>query len=135
MPVRIRSLDKGAGIEFYAHGRVTGQDIIDANRNAYTEETLRKISYQFIDRTDCTEYNVSPGQMRTISRQEVEASQINPDIKIIIVAPSSFQYGMTRMYGTLSEESGFEFHIFRDRASAELFVRENIAGCIVAPES
>ena len=96
MPVRLKTLDRGAGIEFYAYGRVTGQDIIDANREAYSEERLRKTRYQLIDRTECTDYKVSAAQMHSISKQEIEAAKINPDIKILIVAPSTFKYGMAR---------------------------------------
>ncbi len=42
-----------------ASGIVTGEEIIKAQEEIYNEENLKKQKYQIIDRTRCTEYQVS----------------------------------------------------------------------------
>jgi len=38
MPIQINYLDKGTGIEIIASGIVTGEEIINANKEIYNEE-------------------------------------------------------------------------------------------------
>jgi hypothetical protein len=59
MAIRINYLDNGIGIEIIASGIVTGEEIIKAQEEIYNEENLKKQKYQIIDRTHCTEYQVS----------------------------------------------------------------------------
>jgi hypothetical protein len=59
MAIRINYLDNGIGIEIIASGIVTGEEIIKAQEEIYNEENLKKQKYQIIDRTRCTEYQVS----------------------------------------------------------------------------
>ena len=104
---------------------MTGRDILDANRRVYVGESLKRLSYQLIDRSECSEYLVSSDEMRLISRQEINTSKINPKITVIIVAPSAHQFGMSRMYQAMSQESGFDILIFHDRETADSFIATN----------
>jgi hypothetical protein len=125
MPVKINILQDGMGIEFISSGIVTGKEIIEANKKIYTKEQLLRLRYKIIDRSTCTEYRVSTDEMKIIANQDVEASKINNNITILLVSSTSVQYGMTRMWQVLSEDTGFKSVIFRDRESVNAYLKKN----------
>jgi hypothetical protein len=47
-----------------------------------------------------------------------------PGIRVAIVVASDAEYGMSRMYGSLAEESGLEIRTFRDIDEAEAWLTE-----------
>ncbi|MEW6674293.1 MAG: hypothetical protein AB1427_21575, partial [Thermodesulfobacteriota bacterium] len=124
MPVKINMIDGGMGIEFISSGVVTGKEIIEANKKIYTREYLERLKYKIIDRSECTEYQVTTKEMRIIADQDIEASKINKHITILLISPTVLQYGMTRMWQVLSEETGFESIIFKDRPSANEYINK-----------
>ena len=126
MPIKINILDNGYGIEFYSYGIVKGEEIIEANERIYTQEYLSKLKYKIIDRTNCTKYLVTSEEMKVIVNQDIKASKINNNIIILLVSLGPFQYGMTRMWQALSENTGFNSLIFENRDSANKYINENI---------
>lgn len=124
MPVKINILENGSGIEFISSGVVKGIDIINANNKIYTPEHLARLRYKIIDRTTCTEYLVTSDEMRRIADQDIEASKINRSITIILVSPTKLQYGMTRMWQVLSDETGWKSEIFDTRENANDYINK-----------
>lgn len=127
MPVEINIIDNGMGIEFISSGVVTGKEIIEANRKIYNQEHLERLKYKIVDRSDCTDYQVTSHDIEVIADQDMMASEINKDITVLLVAPTELQFGMTRMWQTLSDESGFESIIFKDRPSANKYLKEKFS--------
>ena len=125
MPIEINYPGNGIGVEFKAFGKVTGSDILEAYRQLYAEGQFERFRYKLIDRTECSEYLVSSAEMRMISQQEIDASKINPKMTIIIVAPSAHQFGMSRMFQAMSQESGYDILIFHDRETADSYIATN----------
>ena len=126
MPVQIKSVDGGAGLEFINTGVVTGADIIEANKTAYTRENTQRLKYKLIDRTHCTEYLVTSEEVQIIANQDKEASKINPNIIILLTYASDLQYGLTRMWEAYVSESGLTMKFFEDRKSTDIWIKENI---------
>lgn len=124
MPVQINNLQDGIGIEFISSGVVTGKEIIEANRKIYTRENLLRLKYKIIDRSTCTDYRVTPEEIRLIADQDIEASKINKNIVIVLVSSTPLQYGMTRMWQVHAEDIGFQSKIFKDRESADEYINE-----------
>jgi len=118
MPVEIHISPDGKKVEFISSGTVTGAEILDANRSIYTPETLRKLAYKIVDRTTCTDYQVSAEEVQLIANQDKEAAKINPDLQILLVAPTDLQFGVSRMWQAYVGETGLQTKIFRDRESA-----------------
>ena len=92
MTIQINYIDNGAGIEIFASGIVTGEDIIEAHKEIYNEENLENQKYQIIDRTKCEEYNVSSGEVQQIANIDKAASKSNPNIIIAIISPTDLQW-------------------------------------------
>ena len=51
MPIQIKYIDGGIGVEFIGSGVVTGTDIIAANKEIYRNENFPKHRYQYNSRT------------------------------------------------------------------------------------
>ena len=126
MPLTINYKDDGKGIEILASGTVHGREIIDAHKEIYSEKNLKRQRYQIIDRTHCTDYDVSTDEVKKIAEIDRSASLINPHIIIAIVAPDDLQYGMSRIWQAYADESGFMTRVFRDRKSADLWLAEHL---------
>ncbi len=123
MAVQINYLDNGIGIEIIASGIVTGEEIIKAQEEIYNEENLQKQKYQIIDRTHCTEYQVSSEDIERISDIDNRASEVNSYIIIAVVSSTPLQYGMTRMWQAYIKEDRFVTKIFVDRKSADEWIK------------
>ena len=123
MAVQINYLDNGIGIEILASGIVTGEEIIKAQEEIYNEENLQKQKYQIIDRTHCTEYQVSSEDIERISDIDNRASEVNSYIIIAVVSSTPLQYGMTRMWQAYIKEDRFMTKIFVDRKNADEWIK------------
>lgn len=122
MPVTINIRHDGSVIEFIASGVVTGKEIVEANEKIYTREHLLRLRFKIIDRSACTDYDVTTQEMETIARQDLEASKINRNITVLLVSSTDLQFGMTRMWQALTENTGFRSEILRDRESADQYI-------------
>jgi len=122
MTIQINYPDNGIGIEIIASGVVTGEEIIKAQDEIYNEENLQKQKYQIIDRTHCTEYQVSSEDIERISDRDNRASEVNSYIIIAVVSSTPLQYGMTRMWQAYIREDRFVTKIFADRKSADEWI-------------
>lgn len=126
MTIKINHIDDGVGIEIIATGCVTGDEIIAAHQEIYSPGNLKKQRYQIIDRTDCKEYQVSSEDIKKIAEIDKAASNTNPDIIIVIIASTDLQFGVSRMWQVYVEDSTFETEIFRDRITAENWLKEQL---------
>jgi len=126
MPIQIKYIDGGIGVEFIGSGVVTGADIIAANKEIYRNENFSRQRYQIVDRTKCTEYRVSHEEIRIIAEQDKAASKTNPNIIVSLISTTDLQYGLSRMYQAYVGDSGFLTEIFRDRKSAEEWIEEQL---------
>ena len=126
MAIQINYLDNGIGIEIVATGTVTGEEIIEAHKEIYNDENLRKQKYQIIDRTHCTKYQVSSEEVEEISDIDNRASEINPNIIIAIISTTSLQYGISRMWQAYIKDDRFLTKIFQDRTSADEWIKTQL---------
>ena len=126
MPIQIKYIDDGIGVEFIGSGVVTGADIIAANKEIYRNENFSKQRYQIIDRTKCTKYDVSHKEIIIIAEQDKVAAKTNPNIIIAFISTPPLQYGISRMYQAYVGDEGFLTEVFRDRKSAEKWIEEQL---------
>lgn len=126
MTIKINHIGDGVGIEIIATGCVTGDEIIAAHQEIYSPDNLKKQRYQIIDRTDCKEYQVSSEDIKKIADIDKAASNTNPDIIIVIIASTDLQFGVSKMWQVYVEDSTFETEIFRDRITAENWLKEQL---------
>ena len=127
MPIKIKYINDGVGVEFVLTGRITGAKIIEANKEIYsTTEKILKQKYQIIDRTRCTEYHINAEEIKVIAEQDKEAAKHNPNIIMVFVATNALQFGASRMWQDYVGESSFLTKIFRNRKSADEWLEQQL---------
>jgi hypothetical protein len=127
MPIKIKYINDGVGVEFVLTGRITGAKIIEANKKIYsTTEKILKQKYQIIDRTRCTEYHINAEEIKVIAEQDKEAAKHNPNIIMVFVATNALQFGASRMWQEYVGESSFLTKIFRNRKSADEWLEQQL---------
>ncbi|UCD66400.1 MAG: hypothetical protein JSW69_01890 [Deltaproteobacteria bacterium] len=126
MAIQINYLDNGIGIEIIATGIVTGEEIIEAHKEIYKQENLKKQKYQIIDRTKCLKYQVTSEEIEIIAQIDNKAAEINPNIKIALVSTTSLQFGMSRMWQAYISDNSFVTKIFQDRKSADEWIMSQL---------
>ena len=124
MPIQIKYVRGGVGVEFICTGVVTGTDIIEANKEIYSDDRFLKQRYQIIDRTHCADYQVSNDEVEIIVKQDIAAATINPHVIVAFISKTDLQYGVSRMYNSLVGDDGFSSEIFRDRKGAEEWIEK-----------
>ena len=126
MTIQVNYLENGIGIELIASGIVTGEEVIEAQKEIYNEEDFKKQRYKIVDRTDCTKYQVYPEEIEKIAEMDDKASRINPNLIIAVISTTSLQYGMTRMWQAYLKNNVFITKNFSDRISADNWIKSFI---------
>ncbi len=126
MPIQIKYINGGFGVEYCGSGVLAGTDIIEANKEIYGNESFSRQRYQIVDRTNCEEFRVSNDEIRIIAEQDKAAAKISPNIIIALISTSDLQYGISRMYQAHVGENCFMTEISRDSESAEEWIKKQL---------
>ena len=124
MGVKVEILEDGRGVEVVAEGVVKGQQIIDAHSEIYDGRYLKRQRFQIVDKSRCTEYNVTADEIEAIAELDKKASLVNPDIKIAVIESQNLQFSLTELWQAHLANSEFQTRSFRDRASAMAWLSE-----------
>jgi hypothetical protein len=122
----LKFIDNDSGIICNIIGAVTLDDFLQAAKTAYTVEKIKKQKYQIIDFTRCTEFNLTPADMREIAQLDKTVALQKNDILIALIAPTDLAYGMTRIYYAYAEASSLGIQIFRSREQADEWIHKKI---------
>lgn len=125
MSIEVNILDDGEGIEILASGIVYGREIIHSHQEIYNDKHLRKQKYHIIDKSKCTEYDVTAKEIEIIAELDKKASTINPGIIIAIIESESLQYSLTSVWQAYVKEYIFKTKAFKSRDLAIDWITEN----------
>jgi hypothetical protein len=126
MTVKVIIVDQGQGVEIYATGRVTGQELIAAHQEIYASTTLKIQKYHLIDKSHCTEYDVTAADIQEISRLDQLAAQTNPHIIMAIIESNSLYFSLSQVWQAYVEGFVQETRTFTDRESAKQWLLKKI---------
>ena len=126
MPIEIQYTEDKIGVVFCAVGRVTGEEIIAAQKTIHDSEGFVDLRYWIVDRSRCTEYTVSTDEVSQIADMDNNAAKRNPHLLMALVSESDLQFGVSRMYEAQIDANGFKTMSFRDRASAEKWIENEL---------
>ena len=128
MPIEIKCLQGGTGIEMIGTGVVTGMEIYNGNLAIYSSDTLSSHKYQIVNLANVEKVQVSREEAVKLANQDIEASRTNPNIVIAVVADLNHVFGLARMWEALANKSGFETMVFRKREEALAWVNKVVSG-------
>ncbi len=126
MPIEVHYTEDHIGLVLCAVGKITGQDIIDAQKKIYASAHFVKLKYWIVDRARCTEYAVTADDVARIASMDKEAAKRNPHMLVALVSHTDLQFGISRMYEAHIDENGFKAMSFRNRAAAERWIRHEL---------
>jgi len=125
MSIQVNILENGEGVEIKAFGIVYGHEIIQAHEEIYNEKYLRNQKYHIIDKSKCTEYDVTAEDIASIAKLDKKASIINPNIIVAIIESERLLFSLTKLWQKHVEEYVFKTRSFVDRNTALEWVAEN----------
>lgn len=125
MSIEIRNLDGGVGNLIFGSGVINDDDYLLALRNHLMQDktTFAKYRYSLADWTQVKETNVSTEAIRTVAELCKQASLVNSDVVVAVVAKSDLIFGLSRMSQVLMDGTGWEHQVFRNREDAEEWIR------------
>jgi hypothetical protein len=113
-----KHVDPDANITVYTvEGRIHADEIVDEITRFYKGDVTLNVLW---DLSNSDVKDLTADQVRTIAHIPREKADKRKGGKTAIVAPVDMTFGLSRMYGSLTESNGypFETHIFRHLTDA-----------------
>ncbi len=104
----------------YYSGFITLDDIVNLRKRVFADPRFNPNLHSIDDLTGVTDVNLDFDRLRGLST----GSLIRQGIRRALVAKTDLQFGMARMYQTVSEWEGQNFFVFHDIADAMSWVQE-----------
>lgn len=125
MCIKVNILENGEGIEILATEVVTGREIIQAMEEKYDNAHISKQKYHIIDKSKCTEYNVTSQDVQSIANFDIKASEINPHIVMAVIESEYLQFSLTKLWQKHIEDYVFKTKSFVNRKAALEWIEKN----------
>ncbi len=126
MPVVVSYIDDGCGVEICLSDVVHGKEIIQAKKDIVENKSFVGVAYQLIDKTLCTEYNVTADEIVMVSEYDKIIAIINHDFVTAIVESNTLKYSLTKLWQNIVRDFDFKNNIFSDRETALQWVYEEL---------
>ncbi len=124
MPVRVEFTEDGLGVLTIHEGVVICEMLKDAIFEICKDERFSQLKYWIGDRTQCTEFLPDAECFKEIADYLGEEAKRNPDFILALVGPTDVEFGMSRMLEMYAEKYKYRVRVFRDRQSADEWIRE-----------
>ncbi len=126
MTIKVNYIDKGRGVEILASGLVTGKELISAQAEIYAADKLSNQCYHIIDKSQCTEYNVTAADIETVAQLDRKAAQVNSALIMAIVESSTLEYSLSELWQAYVEPFIQHSQSFSNRMDAEQWIRDTL---------
>ena len=121
----------GLGVLLRGEGVLTGAEIIAASAEHHRlEERARKLRYGFVDFSQVSELRATAAEVQAIADEDRKTAALNADIVVAVIAPLDHAFGVSRMWETLMDATGWTTRIFRDRDEALAWLRKQIPDAV-----
>lgn len=124
MPISI-SYDPPDGVRVIGEGIVSGEDLLEANAQMYSSpQEIMSCNFQIIDFTNVNTLNLSNDEVEKLIAQDGEASKLNPNLKIAVVAKEDNIYSIMQMWQSFTVHEAYKSAVFRKLEDACKWVKE-----------
>ncbi len=107
------------GVRLAFEGKITSQEILDANMKIINHDGFASIRYQLWMFSSVEDFMLSTNDMMNLAEQDQAASEKNQNVKVAIVSDSPLVYGLGRMYEAFSGDNPWEIMIFYELKEAQ----------------
>jgi hypothetical protein len=127
MPINIKNLDSGLGVDFTGIGIVKGTDLIEASEKIFSsEEKIRASKYGLLDFSRVDFFNASSVELKIVTKLDTYAAKINPDIVIALVTEKIRAHGLSQIWKAYMDETEWESKTFSSRDEAILWIKQRV---------
>jgi len=126
MTVVVNFIADGKGVEILASDIVYGHEVISANKEIASRKQLADVKFHIIDKSNCTEYNVSSTDLFEISNYDRIFKNANPDIIMAIVESKSLRYSLSQLWQQIVKKDNIKTSSFADRTAALNWINTEI---------
>ncbi|MFV2059750.1 MAG: hypothetical protein ACC653_03640 [Gammaproteobacteria bacterium] len=127
MPIINTNTDNGFGVITTLTGNVSGDELITAQKDRYSStKKILLLKYILADFSDTEKLDLCSNHVLLCSNLSKSASQNNPNICIAAVMNTDLGYGLSRMWQAYTDDIPWNAKVFRTRAEAEDWLREEI---------
>jgi len=128
MPFTATLTNDGRCLFCVGSGVLRAQEIIDTKGDLLaTEDRVRGISFGHIDFTDVTSVDISSDDIRRIADLDKRLALLAPHMVVAIIAPAAVVFGLSRMWETFAESTGWTIAVKRSKAEADAWVESRLA--------
>jgi len=127
MPVENLRTDGGQGVITICSGVLGAAEFIRAIRErCQPDAALRDVRYYITDHRAVTHFDMTSDDIVELTRISGGASLENPQICLATVVAGDLGFGIVRMWYGYAEGVAWRCRLFRDRAEAERWLREEV---------
>lgn len=105
------------GVIIWHRGIITGNDLIQSNKDIYSHKYDEGLEFQLADLTEVEKFDVSSEYMRKLAKMDLSAKKDKKQFACV-VAPTDLLFGMARSWNIQSEKDDFENNVVRSMGEA-----------------
>ncbi len=98
MTIEATYIDEGRGVIIRASNSVTGKEIIAINEKLLIQHGMVMQQYHIIDKSWCTEYDVSAADIEAISKLDKKMAEINSELIIAVIESKTLRFSLTEVW-------------------------------------
>jgi hypothetical protein len=110
------------GVVLTLTGVITSKEILDAGDEIRNRDDFEMRKYNLWIFQSVEDIKISTEDIRKIAQQDIEASEVNPGIKVGVVSDSAHVFGLGRMYEAYAAKSQWETMIFYNLKDAQEWI-------------
>jgi hypothetical protein len=127
MPFANHFVDGGKGLHRVGTGLVTGPEMLDVIRGeSADDERYRRLRYELVDFSATTQMKITLEETRRVVERSRRMADWAPGIVVAVAAPLDITYGIARMWHSVYDDVAWKRNLFRDRAEALAWIRQQL---------
>ncbi len=126
MTVEIDYVDGSRGVILRLSDVVVGKEIIAAYDKIHEQHNLLTQQYHIIDKSWCTEYDVSASELGIISRLDCQLSKRNPQMIIAVIESQYLKFNLTEVWQSYIEDSIHFSESFMNQVDALRWIKQSL---------
>ena len=127
MPIELKFLDNGIGAIYLFKGVVTGQELLQSNEEIFSAaERFNTARYGIIDLSIMEDLQISSCDMEKVVLQDTNASKINPNIVVAVIADTIIGFGFSRAWENLAGNVPWAKMVFKTKDRAFAWVKKTV---------
>ena len=113
-----------SGVVWTFHGKVTGDEVLQANREIYGDPRFDRLRYQIVDLTGVESFDVTEDDMAVIAAHDRAAARSKPHVRIAVAAEDEIIKDLSAFYDAVMVGAPWHQRIFDSMSEAREWAME-----------